>query len=234
MSHHSVQLLIAVWALAGGVVAAGTQTRPAAFYALPADGAWVEYAWTATEPGGKKQTGTLRISSVGTRTVQGVRCRWIELKRQTWQGDRLGVRWRKLLVAEDAFRQKKTQQTYVIEGFAREKAGGPVTRLGRLRIGGLLHLGIEGADVSLQAAPAREKVTAGGAALWARHVSAAGTSGSRRLRYDGWLTDEVPFGWAKVEIREEDGKRPARVIYTAIVARQGKGARSEVDESRSR
>src|SRR5262249_11181363 len=46
--------------LSGPAPAAG-QDRPAPFYALPPDGTWVEYDWTAAGPDGQQQRGTLRF-----------------------------------------------------------------------------------------------------------------------------------------------------------------------------
>ena len=62
----------ALLALAAIPAASRGQGTLAPLYTLPKDGTWVEYEWKATGSDGKKQAGTLRISSVGRRTVGGV------------------------------------------------------------------------------------------------------------------------------------------------------------------
>ncbi len=75
------------------------------FYRLPEDGAWVEYKVDAgeTKPNNAKQksAGTLTVSSVGTETVGGQKCRWIEIKAETKRdGEEAPTRIWKMLIPE--------------------------------------------------------------------------------------------------------------------------------------
>src|SRR5262245_42820202 len=76
---------------------------PAPLYSLPADGTWVEYDWQGLGADGAKQSGTLRISSVGAVDVKGQLHRWVECQLVTRVGDKLVTKVRKLLIAEKGF-----------------------------------------------------------------------------------------------------------------------------------
>jgi hypothetical protein len=212
--------------------AARAQTRPAPFYALPADGTWVEFAWTFAPKKDITRRGVLRISCVGEREIRGVPCRWVELKRTTKEVGRTQTRIRKLLVAERAFQSGQQLEDNVFLAFARDEAESPVRKLSARHLADVLHLGIEGPDSGFAAQPVEEKLDTRLSQLVVRHVTARGQRGERRLEYHGWLTRDVPFGWARMELREQTGAAAPRVIYTATVVRRGQDATSEVDESR--
>src|SRR5215510_5220630 len=115
------------------------QTKAAPFYSLPADGAWVEYEWrrTAAET---KEEGTLRISSVGAKDIDGTRCRWVEVKVETRAGDKTKWQVRKLLVAERPFRNGRPLQECVVECYHQDDASRTVTRLSKPRLDEFLSL----------------------------------------------------------------------------------------------
>ena len=66
----------------------------------------------------------------------------------------------------------------------------------------------------------------------ARHLGTKG-SGPGRF-YHGWLTDKVPFGWARFEVRAVEERGGEHTLFRAAVTRTGDGAVSEVDESKAR
>src|SRR5262245_60250504 len=99
---------------AAAVLLAFAAAAPAAekaspFYALPADGAGVEYEWTRTAADSTEERGTLRLSSVGTAAggKDRVPCRWVEVTVEAKRGDRTKWERRKLLVAEKALADGK-------------------------------------------------------------------------------------------------------------------------------
>jgi hypothetical protein len=208
--------------------------RPAPLYSLPEEGTWVEYDWKATEPDRPERVGTLRISFVGQKNVEGVPYCWIEMLRATRDGGSADRQVRKLLVARTAFREGDSVVDRVAEGFHQGAADGPVTRLSAARLRRFVTLGIGGPDVAFRVVRDGETTDSGLGQFRARHVSAGSRSEGRPLEYHGWLSDEVPFGWVRFEIREKPAGGPERVVFTARAVKQGRGARSELDESRAR
>jgi hypothetical protein len=206
------------------------QNQPAPFYSLPVDGSWVEYDWTFTDGQGKEHRGLLRISSVGKERVDGKTCRWVELKRRGREENQGPTKIRKLLVEEPGrdVPAGPGRPLEVVLGFSRDESDGPVTRLGARRLAEVAHLGFESDESGLREEAKEQKIQTPLAEFVARHVSMAGRTGQRRLEYHGWLTSDLPFGWAKMEIRELGGKGPARVLYSVTARRRGTGARSEL------
>jgi hypothetical protein len=212
----------------------GAQTQPAPLYELPADGTRVDYEWTATPPGGQKSTGVLRISSVGRTRAQGEAYRWVELKKEWKEGDQTKVHARKLLLAEKGVAKGGSFDDAVAAVFDRAGADGPVTKLSPARAHDFLTLGLRGDGVTLRAVGEREKVETKLGTFLTRHLSARGERGGRTLEYHVWLTAEVPFGWAKFEVREAAGKAASQTVFTAVAVKSGEGAKSEVDESKAK
>ena len=66
-----------------------------------------------------------------------------------------------------------------------------------------------------------------------RPVISGGKDGKRPTKYAAWMTEEIPFGWARFDIEDTVGGGVARTVFTARAARKGKGEKGEVDESRS-
>jgi hypothetical protein len=211
---------------------AAEPTRAAPFYALPPDGAWVEYDWTAAAPGGKEVKGTLRISSVGKKDVEGVTCRWVEVRKEYPHDGKQKKEYRVVLVAEKAFREKPTLAEHVRVVLGTEGDNRAVAPLGDTARRDFLGLGITGPGAALREVEARAKVTVPVGTFVARHVSSRGRRGDRTLEYHGWLTAEVPFGCARFEVREGTGEGPLRTTFTAVVAKRGDGAKGEVDTSK--
>ncbi len=226
----NVLLVLSALAVAPPLTA---QTRPAPFYSLPKEGTWVEYQWTASE-GGKQLEGTLRLSVVGRKEVEGVPCWWVEAARETQEGNRTTILIRKLLISEKAFEKGgQAPDKYVLEGYQKEGSTGPVTRMPANRLQSFLSLGFENAT-AFKEVQDREKVESGLGDFMTRHVSAKGQAGGRALEYDAWLTKDVPFGWVRFEMREPSADGPGRVVFRATAARSGQDARSAVDESQAR
>jgi hypothetical protein len=185
-----------------------------------------------TTADGKKQAGTLRISSVGSREEKGVRHRWVEIKLTFREGGARAFRLRKLLVSEPALKQGKPVGEAVVRGFRQDGPDGPVRPLTREQRGDVLGMGFATPDAALQEVRAVEAVATGLGKKDTRHVCAVGKEAGRSLAYHGWLTGEVPFGWARFEIRETtDGAD--RILFHAVAQETGSGARSELDETRA-
>jgi hypothetical protein len=212
-----------------------TASHAAPFYALPTAGTWVEYGWTAIEQENQLRTGSLRISCVGDTKVRGTPCCWVEIRRESGDAGWL-KRWvRKALVSRKALAEGDPLPGHVLECYERE--GGPeslVRRLTRSRLEAFLRLGFESADAALTVSGAKQAVETGLGKFVARHVWAGGKVRGRGLEYHAWLTDRVPFGWARFEIRERSARRPARLVFTVTAQRSGMGAASELDESAAR
>jgi hypothetical protein len=223
-------VLIVAFTNAASAVA---QTRPAPFYSLPEDGVWVEYSRQASDGDGRKHAGVLRLASVGRKEVRGVSYRWIEITRRETEAEESRQRVRKLLVAEQAFGRTRSLPDNVQEGFERVGSDGTV-RLSAQRLDDFVRLGLRPTTSGFATVQAREKIELELGKFVSRHVSIQGESRSRAVIYHGWLTDEVPFGCARFEIREEkDGAAP-RILFSATASRTGKGARSELDLSNAR
>jgi hypothetical protein len=230
--HVYLALVLALLVAAPDQCAAQTTCAP--LYALPADGTWVEYVWKATGTDGQQQGGTLRLASVGSKEVQGVRHRWVEIRKETGQGKESTCQVRRLLVAEKAFRENGSLQGNVAEALAQDSHGGPVTALEGARLEEFVNLGISGPEAALRTVADRVEVETPLGKFITRQVSARGKRGERLLEYRGWLTEQVPFGWARFEIHETAGKAAPRTVFTAVATRCGQDARSEPEETRGK
>jgi hypothetical protein len=96
-----------------------------------------------------------------------------------------------------------------------------------------LTLGFTGPRTALTEVREGEKVHTALGALSARHVWARVRRGSRALEYHAWLTADVPFGWARMEVRETFDQAGPRTVFTATIARSGRQARSELGERKA-
>jgi hypothetical protein len=203
-------------------------------YSLPAVGTWVEYGWKALGAEGKEQAGTLRISFVGQKAVRGAPYCWVEIQRVSGEGER-AKRWvRKLLVARDALVAGAPWRGHVLEAYDQQgKADAPVTRLSGGRLDDFLGLGFRDPDGTLKVVGAKETAKTALGEFVTRHVSAAGNVRGRALEYHAWLTGEVPFGWARLEVRERPSDQRTRTVFSATAEKTGKGARSELDETKA-
>jgi hypothetical protein len=182
----------------------------------------VEYEWKAMEPDASEQTGTLHICSLGREERKGLRCRWVEVRKTVRKGPGLKYRSRKLLVAEEAFARNRVLRGNVIECWEQVKEGGPFTRLTGRRLQDFLGMGFEGSEARLRTVREKVEVETGLGKRSAKLVSANGRPGKRTLEYRGWLSEEVPFGWARFEIREARGRSSQQTIFTAVVKRTGR------------
>jgi hypothetical protein len=206
-------------------------TRVSPVYSLPAPGTWVEYEWKAVGPNDKERAGLFRISSVGRLQVRGVPHCWIEIARESREGGKTVRRVRKVLVKSEAFAKDRSLQGHVVAGYHRGGAGRPAVRLSPRRLQDFLGMGIGAPEATVKEVRAAQKVDTRLGTFHTRHVVARGRRAGRTLEYHGWLTGEVPFGWAKFEIHEKGDRAPSRIVCVAVAVRKGQGAVSEVDES---
>jgi hypothetical protein len=204
------------------------QTQPAPLYSLPADGTWVEYDWVHSPPDGPETKGTLRISSVGRKEVGREECRWVELRLTTGEGDDRRVRYRKLLVSEGAVKDGRPLEEAVRECFDRSRDRvRPV--IGKARID---FLGMAVPHGPLRKLSGPDEVASKLGRYQARHVATEALEPGRS--YHGWLSDKVPFGWVRFEVRAEDGRGGGRGLFRAEAAGTGDGAVAEVDVSQAK
>jgi hypothetical protein len=221
-------LLVAPWSSS----LAAAEPRVAPLYALPADGTWVEYQWKAQGPDGSALTGTLRISSVGRKEINGGAHRWVEITRDWKEDGKARSRSRKLLVSEKALPDGWHWRESVQTVFAMEGRDGVVTQLSPKRTGEFLGMGFDATDVALKEVRPEEKVETALGKFVTRHVTARTDDERRTLEYHGWLTTEVPYGWAKCEVHERVGAGRPRLVFSAAAVRSGRDARSVVDETK--
>lgn len=223
-------MLVLIACLLVPVLARAAEPRNAApFYTLPKDGSWVEYDWVLFEPGGKESKGTLRISSVGTQAREGKSYRWIELRKKWRVGDAEKTEYRKLRLDEAGFQANPTFQDQVRDVWGKKGDRGSVVPLSASRAEDFLGLGLRRGGAALREVEPETRIEVPLGKYTTRHVRASGTRGERELEYHGWLTKDVPFGCARFEIREVPRSGPARTIFTAVVARSGNEAKSEVE-----
>ncbi len=210
-------------------------TRAAPLYALPADGTWVEYDWQEEGPGRGGPSGTLRLSSVGTTIVKGRAHRWVEIARETRKAGQVQVqrRTRKLLVDEKPLALGRPLSECADRAYEKLDDGGVIS-LSRDRLRVFTGLGIQGPQEELRQLSAGDEVPTPLGVFRTRHVTSRGSTAGRALEYHGWLSPDLPFGWARMEIREPAGEGPPRLVFRATARRMGQSARSELDESRAR
>jgi hypothetical protein len=158
--------------------------------------------------------------------------RWVEITRETRKAGQVERRIRKLLVDEAALAIGRPLFECVDRAY--EKADdGRVIALLRDRLRVFTGLGIQGPHEELREVSAGEEVPTPLGVFRTRHVTARGSTAGRVLEYHGWLSRDVPFGWARMEIREPAGGGPPRLVFRATACRTGRPARSELDESRA-
>jgi hypothetical protein len=217
---------LAVFFVAAAPSSAQTQAAPV--YSLPADGTWVEYDWIHSPADGPETKGTLRISSVGRKSISREGYRWVEIRLATGEGDGRRVRYRKLLVSESALKDGQPFARAVRECFDRsDDLVRPITGKARLDF-----LGMAVGAASLREVSQSEERTSKLGRYQARHVAAEGSDPSHN--YHGWLTDKVPFGWVCFEVRARGERGSQHILFRAVVTCTGQGAVPEVDESRSK
>jgi hypothetical protein len=226
-------LLVVAFLLAPAVVEAAKPTRLAVIYALPPDGAWIEFQWTLSNTDGKSAKGTLRLSSVGSKIVDDIKCRWIEIRKEYRQDGVTKLEYRKLLVEEKAFAKTADLREHVRILVGQEDSGAP-TVFSESRRRDFLNMGLDDPNAPLKEIAASETVTTKLGKFDARRVCLRSKSGTSAREYHGWLTPDVPFGCVRFEIHRRNGAGPKKTIFTAVAVRQGSDAKAEVDESKAR
>ena len=214
----AVLLVCSEWATA--------QTRPAPIYSLPPDGTWVEYEWVLQTGNGNKIPGTLRISSVGQTQVDNLAHRWVEIKLTARKGKKPFIRYRKLLINEQVLAQRKVFHNAVKQCWDRIGMDGPTTPLPIRKINDFLGMGLV-TDAALHRQPKSIELVTKIGKFETGHVRTESNLSPSR-DYRGWLTEKVPFGWAKFEIHERDSQEKRRIVFRAIVSKKGNNAQSEV------
>jgi hypothetical protein len=115
----------------------------------------------------------------------------------------------------------------VAEGCLRTGAG-PTVKLSPRQSAEFLSVGCTGEGCKLTATEENATVTGRGQTWTCKVVEAASKSGTTEFVYRGWLTREVPFGWARLNtITTAGGQEQGQ--FTATLVRAGTGARGELE-----
>lgn len=215
--------------------------RVAPIYALPKDGTFVDYDFQYLDIRGKEHKGKMRIASVGQRrSKEGVLCRWVEIK---MEGSTFESRWGKLLVAETVFTGGQSLEESVAEAYHQEGSDGRILNMSGNQISDYFTMGIRG-DLRLLK---QEEIETKLGKFSTKRVLAKGKGRQRPnrvqedvelvqrdLEYRAWLTNDIPFGVARLEIWGRVGDDPARRLFYAEAAKVGSGAKSELNETKKK
>jgi hypothetical protein len=198
-------------------------------YSLPADGVWIEFEIDGVTLV-SKTAGTLRMSSVGKKTIKDASHRWIELKLDVVTETKRKQRellFTKLLVAEKAVEEGRSLEGQIVEAYIKEGQDGPVKRLALEDIHKLARLGATASDSRLELVKDKEPIATKLGEFKTRHlVLKSKMDDLVNGAADVWLSPEVPFGCLKAEIRTIG-------LFKFAVTKKGKDAKSEVDESKA-
>lgn len=200
------------------------QTKPAILYALPPDGQWVEYECKRIDSRRNERACVLRISSVGQKKINDAPHRWVEIK--LTEGDK--VRVCKFLVAEKAFDKEQTLDDHIPEAYQKDVQR--IAKMSASEMRAFLGFGMTG-DLKKDAGQESLKTQLG--ECRARRATAGEKKKERLLEYRCWLSEDAPFGWAKIEIHEKAGAAGFQMIFSAEAAKKGRDAKSEVDETKA-
>jgi hypothetical protein len=197
-------------------------TRVAPFYSIAAVGTWVEYRITEVDAARKPHTGRLRITVGGTERHDGVTYHWIEMDQKTTQDDKTIHKVRRFLIADVALAAGPSWDGNVRAAYAKSGDDKEERALTATEIKRLLTMGFEGPQEGLHKASKSETVHTKLGNFQAHKVTATARHGELELTYKAWLTDKVPFGWVKLEVREKSADETTRLVYRAEVLREGR------------
>jgi hypothetical protein len=208
-------------------------------YKLPQDGTSVELKVTGlVERDGKTEEmdGTIWVSSVGKKTVDGEVCRWIELKWAATQVKRDSTAVTKVLVPEKQLAAGKTPVSHVREVWYKmgDREAKEVTDLNGRRAG-LLPAFLAGPFKDVTKVEAKT-IDSGLGKLECKGVT--GTvqfkqgSEDHKWTFTNWLNEKAPFGLVaseiKLSITESDGDVRLTSTMTLKAVKVGKDAVAEI------
>jgi hypothetical protein len=201
---------------------------PAAIYTLPADGIWVEYDCQVADAAGKTVPATLRLSAVGTKDAREGRLRRIEMQLTVGRKDNEVRKLRQLLVSERLLKETGSLQASIVEVLARDENRIGVRRLSRDSVDDLIGLGIRDRRVGLRVLNEEAECETPLGKYRTRYITAENKREGRTLIYEGWLTSDVPFGWARFHIIEQSEQELRRTIFSATASGTGKHAQASL------
>ena len=105
---------------------AATARADGLLYQLPEDGAWVRFDMeVARERGGEQMTikGSMAMSSVGQTTIEGEKCRWIEVEMRMKRGEDERTFITKLLIPEKHLKKGEKPLDHVVKAWQKQGAG---------------------------------------------------------------------------------------------------------------
>lgn len=219
------------------------------FYQLPEDGAWVEFEVMAEEQGPKgpkrESTGSLRVSSVGTTTVEGKKCRWIEFESVTERDNREPRTqiW-KILVPEKRLQQGETPREHILKVWAK-RGDGPAREIDKahMEVLQLFFVGPLKGEKPLDA----EIIETGlgklrcvgltGEVYIEPPKGVRGADAAISATFKTRLHEKAPFGviWTTIDLTADDpqtGKLKEKNSITLKLTSHGTGAISELPDAK--
>jgi len=219
------------------------------FFQLPEDGAWVEYEVAAAETNRddskRKGAGSLKISSVGTETVGGTKCRWIEIEsvsKRDKSEPRTSI-W-KLLIPEKHLHRGETPHEHIVRAWAK-RGNRPAREIDKSRLEVLLMFLTGPPKASKTLKPKIIETKAGklkcaglaGELYTEVPEGGAGTKAAMSATVETRLHKKAPFGvaWCKFDIVADNprtGKLIERTAITLKLSDEGTGAVSELTDAK--
>lgn len=206
------------------------------------DGLWVEYFLTVrvVDRPETETTGSLKVSSVRSTSIDGTRHRWIELKLTIHQENGDQRSWFKLLLPESQITDGEPLK-HVAKGWLKRDGGGEPVPFSELRDleRGLLQVFLPGslAEFSEVEKPRRVDYQRG------RLECPSAIEGREEVKADSiqadaeftvWPHEEVPFGTAAMTVVAEgqsgNGRALPRVVLDFVVNDFGTGSTSDLPE----
>lgn len=209
-------------------------------YRLPEDGSFARYDLEIKEQRGEesnKVTGSLTMSSVGAKEVDGKKCRWIEFKMVMKAGERAQTQVVKVLSPEGHFKAGSSAIEHMVKGW-HGRAGKEARAVEGSKDRGLGPVAafLCGPFMNSKKLPAKEIDTKLG------KISCDGVTGSIKIdqgrgiievHFDNRLSDKAPFGVVSSQMTYKmvaDGKSGDAGTLSLKLAEVGKGAKSELPD----
>lgn len=219
-------------------------------FQLPKDGTWVQFNTDGSEIDGRDGDkeefgGTITVSSVGTKTVKGEKCRWIEI-RHTWQKSTRGdtddrVRILKCLIPEKHLGRGKTPSKHVVRGWRVGYLGskGKGRPHGVRRSDGSMDFGQPGGMILGGPLKNSKKLKAKSISTKLGKFQCKGLTGTFDVKLGKrtapytltvWLNEKVPFGVVRFKMvgKEPDGDV---ITFSGTVLAKGTRAESELPKN---
>ena len=204
---------------------------------LPADGAWARFYMNESWMDRSERTGWITISSVGEETIGKEKCRWIEWKFETEDGQQRVTSVFKFLIPEEHLKAGGDPLTHVVKAWRKSRDRDPVA-LEQIDIEALyprLHLICEGPPIELIKKLEKKETVQWQKGKLECEVLLGTTQEeyeieTSKVRYRLRVNPKIPFGVAAATL-EVDSTIGERGTLEFIVVDMGTGARSDLPEA---